>query len=152
MSAYRRDYGTAWFHVDFGPPSLFERVRFKMACVHTLFFGKHFNRRAAERDVSSAVLDELTHFDSSRWVLRMAEVRTDRGKFVNSTWEIICDGEAYWVSIGVGNYIKTVYRCGPTSGLGKCVRYGELYEFVEKVNRELMDAEPGVRGEKLAHT
>lgn len=141
MSTYRHDYETAWFHIDYGPSSLFERVRFKMLGVHSLFFGKHFNRRSVERRIPADVLEKLTHFDASQWVLRMAEVRTDRGKFVNSTWEFTCDGESYWVSIGVGNYIKTVYRSRPDSGLGKCITGGELYDFVDRINRELMAAE-----------
>ena len=51
--------------------------------------GTHFKKRTAEREIPPEVLEMLKDFDSSRWVLKTAEVRKDRGKFVNSTWETI---------------------------------------------------------------
>ena len=76
--------------------------------------------------------------DASTWMRKTAEVRTDRGKFVNSAWERVIDGHHYWGTIG--NYVKTIVD-RTTSGMDKCVRSGELYDFVERVNAELMDAE-----------
>ena len=69
-----------------------------------------------------------------------ASVRSDRGKFVDSTWEACVDDLRYWVTIGMGNYVRTIVA-KDSSGVEKCVRGGDFYEFVERVNRELMDAE-----------
>lgn len=138
---YRENYEKVRFHIEFGPESLFERVRFKMKDVHKLYLdGSHFRKRMDERNIPSSVMELLQQFDASIWTLKTAEVRKDRGKFVNSTWEIVLQGERYWVTIGMGNYIKTIVR-REASGMDKCVRKGEYYDFVERVNRELIDAE-----------
>ena len=135
---YRQNYERARFHIQYGPASLFERVRFRMKDVHVLFPGKHYQQRARERQVPDEVLAALCQFDCGTWELRTAEVRTDRGKFVSSGWETEVDGHRYLVSIGVGNYIKTIYRV-TGHGAGQCVRAGELYDFVDRVNRQLME-------------
>ncbi len=130
---------TIRFHVDFGPSSLFERVRYKMKDVHKLYMdGKHFNKRVSERDIPADVIIKLQDFDCCEWVLKTAEVRKDRGKFINSTWEVLCNGNPYWVTIGVGNYITTIVL-RDSSGMNKCIRNGEYYDYVESVNRKLMD-------------
>ena len=127
------------FHVDFGPSSLFERVVFKMKDVHKLYMdGAHFNKRLSERNIPEYVIEKLKSFDCNEWTLKTAEVRKDRGKFVNSTWEVICCGNPYWVTIGVGNYITTIVL-RDSSGMNKCLRNGDYYDFVEAVNRKLMD-------------
>lgn len=129
------------FHVDYGPTSLFERVRFKMRDVHSLKMdGAHFNSRMSERNIPPEIIDCLTSFDINEWSLKTAEVRKDRGKFYNSTWERVIDGKRYWVTIGIGDFITTIV-CKDSSGVDKCIRNGELYDFVEKINRELMAAE-----------
>ncbi len=67
-----------------------------------------YKKRLSERDIPTEVLEALLDFDASTWNLQTAEVRTDRGKFVNSTWEKVIDGRHYWVTIGIGNYVKTI--------------------------------------------
>ncbi len=135
---YQENYPKARFHIQFGPASLFERVRFKMKDVHKLYLdGTHYKKRVSERDIPPAILEALLEFDVSTWELQTAEVRTDRGKFVNSTWAKDVDGRHYWVTIGMGNYVKTIVD-RTTSGLDKCIRSGELYDFVESVNTQLM--------------
>ena len=42
----------------------------------------------------------------------------------------------------MGNYVKTIVD-RTTSGMDKCVRTGELYDFVELVNAQLMAEERG---------
>ena len=141
MSKMKWQHELVRFHVEFGPDSLFERVKFKMLDVHSLYMdGTHFNQRASERNIPPEVMEKLTHFDANEWTLKTAEVRKDRGKFYNSTWERVVDGKRYWVTIGIGNYITTIV-CKETSGVEKCVRGGTYYDFVSKVNRELMDSE-----------
>ena len=50
---YREDYPKARFHIQFGPASLFERVRFKMKDVHKLYLGgTHYKKRLSERGMS----------------------------------------------------------------------------------------------------
>jgi hypothetical protein len=73
-----------------------------------------------------------------------AEVRTDKGKFVNTAWSVDIDGEEWWVVIGFEATMKTVIRASPGKlGLGDdIVRSGELYDFVARVNTQLMADEP----------
>ena len=138
---YRENYPKARFHIQFGPSSLFERVQFKMKDVHKLYLqGTHYRKRLSERDIPGDILEALLDFDANTWTLQTAEVRIDRGKFVNSTWEKIIDGHHYWVTIGIGNYVKTIVD-RTTSGMGKCIRSGELYDYVESVNAQLMAEE-----------
>lgn len=81
---YKVDYKTARFHIEFGPKSLFDRVRFKMKDEHKLYLeGTHFKQRLGERDIPEDIVQSLCDFDINSWTLRTAEVRTDRGKFVN---------------------------------------------------------------------
>lgn len=138
---YKENYKRARFNIEFGPASLFERVAFKMKDVHQLYLkGEHFSLRNNERDIPEYVFEKLNNFNSDEWRLVTASVRTDRGKFVDSTWEFIYDDIRYWVTIGVGNYVKTIV-IKETSGVEKCIKSGELYKFVEQVNRELMEQE-----------
>lgn len=138
---YKENYKRARFNVEFGPPSLFERVVFKMKDVHHLYLkGEHFSIRNNERNIPKYVFDKLEKFDISEWRLVTASIRTDRGKFVDSTWEMIYDNMRYWVTIGIGDYVKTIV-VKETSGVEKCTKSGELYNFVERVNRELMEQE-----------
>lgn len=108
MPLYKQNYNRDRFHVEFGPPSLFERVRFKMKDVTTLYMdGVHFQTRASERNIPDEVMSRLLQFDINEWRVVTASVRDDRGKFVDSTWEIVIDGVRYWVTIGMGTFIKT---------------------------------------------
>lgn len=138
---YKQKYKRIRFHVEFGPPSLFERVRFKMKDVTTLYMdGVHFQTRASERNIPNDIMDRLQQFDTNEWHVVTASVREDRGKFVDSTWEIVINGVRYWVTIGMGTFIKTIV-IKETSGVENCIRSGEYYDFVEEVNRKLMDEE-----------
>lgn len=140
---YRENYPKARFHIQFDSPSLFERVRFRMRDAHKLYLnGTHYRKRLSERDIPPEILEALLDIDAYTWNLQTAEVRTDRGKFVNSTWEKIIDGHRYWVTIGIGNYVKNIV-CRTTSRMDKCIRSGELYDFVESVNTRLMAEEEG---------
>ena len=91
---------------------------------------------------------EVRCFDINEWTPKTAEVRPDRGKFLNSTWEVVCNGKAYWVTIGVGNYIITIVQRN-SSGKDLCIRGGNYYNFVEDVNRRLMDDDLALLGVKL---
>lgn len=129
----------ARFHVTTGPQSLFDRVRFKMKGKRNLqVHASHLAARAVERDAPLAV---IAAFDACEWELVTVEVRADTGKFVNSAWKREIDGQWWWVVIGLGDTIETVIdtdKCG----IGKSiVTTGNLYDLVEKVNRELMRAE-----------
>jgi hypothetical protein len=129
---------TARFHVLTGPPELFRRVRFKMQDVRLLkTHARHVQDRSYERD---APLDRLQNFDPSRWRLMTAEVRTDKGKFVNTAWSVEVDGQEWWVVIGFDATMKTVIRAARGKlALGPdVIRTGELYDFVASVNAQLM--------------
>jgi hypothetical protein len=141
MGNYKEDYKRVRFHIEFGPTSLFERVKYKMRDVRKLYLnGTHFEERMTNRNIPENVVRKLEHFDINEWDLVTASVRSDRGKFVDSTWEVCVDDLRYWVTIGMGNYVRTIV-VKDSSGVEKCVRGGDFYEFVERVNRELMDAE-----------
>ena len=141
MGNYKEDYKRVRFHIEFGPTSLFERVKYKMRDVRKLYLnGTHFEDRMTNRNIPENVVRKLKHFDINEWDLVTASVRSDRGKFVDSTWEVCVDDLRYWVTIGMGNYVRTIV-VKDSSGVEKCVRGGDFYEFVERVNRELMDAE-----------
>ena len=136
---YKQDYKRVRFHIEFGPASLFERVQYKMKDVTKLYMdGTHFRKRLSERDIPDAVISKLQQFDSSVWTLKTASVREDRGKFVDSTWEVEIDGVRYWVTIGMGNYIRTIV-VKETSGIEKCIREGTYFDFVDQVNKDLME-------------
>lgn len=133
------NFQTARFHVEYGPASLFERVEYKMKDVHQLRMeGKHFQDRLKERGITEDIISKIDAFDTKEWKLKTVEVRTDKGKFVDSTWEVSVNGKAYWVTIGLGNFVKTIV-IKSSSGMDKCVQKGELYDYVEEVNRDLMN-------------
>jgi hypothetical protein len=128
----------ARFHVLTGPGELSERVCFKMQDVRVLkTHARHVQDRSYER---GAPLDRLQNFDSDRWRLITAEMRTDKGKFVNTAWSVDLNGQERWVVIGFDATMKTVIRAKPgKSGLGPdIVRAGQLYEFVANVSAQLM--------------
>ena len=129
------------FSVEFGPASLFERVYFKMRDVHSLkAHGQHYMERIRQRHIPDEVLQAVTDFKTKDWRLVTAEVRKDRGKFYNSTWEYQFDGKRYWLTIGLGNVIETIVE-KDSSGIEKCIQSGEIYDFVDDVNQKLMLAE-----------
>lgn len=137
----RFNFQTALFHVDYGPDILFERVRFIMGRVPELKVTKHFLKRAEERGIPAEVLEFVKTFQSSDWKLISCAVRTDKGKFVKSTWERYYNGEYYWLVAGLGDGAVTIIRKESGSGKRNAVRSGELYDFVCRVNQALMDEE-----------
>ena len=70
--------------------------------------GDHYRQRKIERNIPAYVLDKITNFNAAEWRPVMCEVRTDKGKFINSTWELNFDGRAYRITIGFNNLVMTV--------------------------------------------
>ena len=129
------------FHKEYGPKSLFDRVEFKMKDVnHLKLHGKHFKQRLEDRKIPEEILKEIEVFDKNKWNLVTAEVRNDKGKFVNSTWEYKIDNNRYWITIGFNNVVQTII-IKDSSGIENIVKNGELYDFVDSVNKELMEEE-----------
>jgi hypothetical protein len=87
-----------------------------------------------------APTDRLVEFDPDAWELVSADVRTDTGKWVKSTWSVDVDGRRWWVVIGLGSTVVTVIDVAPERvGLGDgIITEGPLYEFVAGVNAKLM--------------
>lgn len=130
---------TSRFHIETGPPSLFERVKFIMSKKQKLYFhGNHVSKRAIER---SAPIDLMTEFDASKWNLMTAEVDEKKGKFVSSAWQKYVDGRSWWIVIGLGEAIKTIIETDKRGLSDEIICDGPLYEKVESVNRELMNQE-----------
>ena len=141
MGKYKENYKRIRFHIEFGPVSLFERVQYKMKNLDKLYLkGTHFMDRVSSRNIPNTVIRKIENFDISEWSLVTASVRSDRGKFVDSTWEICIDNVHYWLTIGIGNYVRTIV-IKDRSGIEKCVRDGAFYDFVEMVNKNLMENE-----------
>ena len=129
---------TARFHYITGPQSLFDRVYYKMSSVHHLaLHGNHYNERMVERDIPKLVLDKINKFDIKEWLLVGCEVRTDKGKFINSTWEMVYEGQRYWIVIGFNNLVMTVIKKNSAGNEG-AITCGDLYEYVRSVNEKLM--------------
>jgi len=79
-------------------------------------------------------LEKLKRFDQDEWELKTAEVRTDKGLFVNSGWPVEIDGREWWIVIGYEDKIVTVIETDK-EGLGPdIVTEGELYNEVKRVN------------------
>ncbi|WP_188206958.1 hypothetical protein [Alkalibacillus aidingensis] len=77
-------------------------------------------------------------FDPNEWKLVTVEVRNDKGKFINSTWEKTIDMEKYCITIGYGDAVQTIIKID-SDGLGfEFVKDGPIYQFVSEVNQELM--------------
>lgn len=95
----------------------------------------HFKLRAGERATPAR---ELKDFDPGVWKLVSAEVRTDTGKFVNSAWDVNVNGPRWRVVIGLHDAVETAFTVNDARGPGEVVRGGMFYDFVERVNRELM--------------
>ncbi|CAL9637248.1 hypothetical protein SUDANB15_06221 [Streptomyces sp. enrichment culture] len=131
-------FQTARFHVESGPDSLFTRVRHVLGePVRLRAHGTHVTERLEQR---GAPLETLTRFDPGSWELVSAEVRTDTGKWVKSTWRVRADERFWWVVVGLGNALVTVIDVDPRRrGTGEgIVTGGPLYAQVDAVNAELM--------------
>ena len=132
------NFSSVRFHVDTGPYSLFRRVRFKMKDVTNLRIdGKHFSSRCIERNIPEDLIKKIQCFSKEEWTVKTAEVRIDSGKFINSTWETIYQGQRYWITIGWNQLVETIVikNCSGKSGI---TTSGEIYDFVETVNANLM--------------
>ncbi|MEU9137369.1 hypothetical protein AB0D33_15605 [Streptomyces sp. NPDC048404] len=131
-------FETARFHVESGPDSLFVRVRHILRePVRLTARGGHVTERISQRD---APVEELLRLDPQSRELVSAEVRTDTGKWVKSTWRVRADGRDWWVVVGLGNALVTVIDVDPwRRGRGQdVVVEGPLYAKVQAVNAELM--------------
>ncbi|MFE2302609.1 hypothetical protein ACFXAW_30990 [Streptomyces sp. NPDC059445] len=131
-------FETARFHVESGPESLFVRVRHILRePVRLAARGGHVTERIRQRD---APVEELVSFDPTSWDLVSAEVRTDTGRWVKSTWRVRADGRDWWVVVGLGDALVTVIDVDPwRRGRGQdVVVEGPLYVKVDAVNAELM--------------
>jgi hypothetical protein len=109
----------------------------------------HFKLRAGERATPAV---ELKDFDPRIWKLVSAEVRTDTGKFVNSAWDVNVSGRRWrvvigLVVIGLHDAVETAFTVNDARGPREVVRGGMLYDFVERVNRELMQGEAHIHNE-----
>ena len=100
----------------------------------------HFKERAALR---AAPLRELETFYARNWTLTSIEVRIDTGKFVTTAWERVIGGVTWRVVVGFHDTIQTVIPVDPTRNLAAPKASPEFYEFVDRVNRELMKVSAG---------
>lgn len=126
------------FHVESCPDSLFARVRHILSePVLLKAQGAHVTVRLGQR---GAPLDTVTRFDPGTWQLVSAEARTDTGKWVKSTWRVRADGRSWWVVVGLGNALVTVFDVDPRRrGRGDgIVTGGHVYAHVDVVNAALM--------------
>jgi hypothetical protein len=128
------------FHVDSGPASLFERVRFKIRGARDLVLThEHFENRQTERSFPSEL---VLPFDPEEWELLTAEV-FNSGKFGKTTWARVYSGKRWFITFAKGDIAVTAYAGSPRSrGNGPIiVTSGPFFNKVEQVNRELMESE-----------
>ena len=145
------NFKTALFHIDDGPPILFEWVRLIMGKAPELNMTKRFLKRAEEREITPEILGFVKNFHASDWNLISCVIRTDKGKFVKSTWETHCNGKGYWPVTGFGDGAITISRKEGGSGRQNAVHDGELYDFVRRSNQKLMDQEEAVLAQPAPH-
>lgn len=131
----------ARFHADSGPAALFDRVRAVFAEPRAL--GTH-GHHLAQRAAPDAPLKDLRPFDPAVWDLVLVEARTDTGKFVNSTWRRRYPSGEWWLVIGYGNVVRTLYKAdaGKQAKGELIVTGGPAWEFVERVNHRLLTEPP----------
>lgn len=77
-----------------------------------------------------------------------AEVRSDTGKFVSSSWRKSVDNQYLWIVVGFGETVKTAfwsngYKLGPS-----VERESSIYFFVAEANQALLDESATVKEEK----
>ena len=139
----KKEFKKYWFHVAYGPESLFERVRFKMNEPHNIKFSDHAVSRAIERGISEMALNKIRNFKVDEWKLKMASVSAVSLKFVDSTWERKISESNIWVVLGLYATVESVYdQTDHSWGMDRAVRRGDThYDQVDKVNRELMNKE-----------
>lgn len=138
---------TRRFHVDSGPPELFERIRFiigrrgpqKLDLSHD-----HAAKRAAERSFPTEI---VTPFRPEEWELLTTEVLPS-GKFMRTTWARTVEGQRWLVTFAKGEIVVTSYDSDPRRTLRgqNIVRSGEFFEKVARVNRDLMATESDAPG------
>jgi hypothetical protein len=139
-------FQTIRFHKATGPASLFARVKQIMGVKTGLkIHGLHFKRRANERNIDKQMLAD---FPSELWELMEAEVRSDTGKFVSSSWRKSVDNQYLWIVVGFGETVKTAfwsngYKLGPS-----VERESSIYFFVAEANQALLDESATVKEEK----
>lgn len=136
------NFSKSRFHIKYGPKSLFYRVQYVMKDVKQLkLHSTHFKNRKKQREIDDNILEEINNFNSDDWNLITAEIRNDKGKFINSTWEKEFIDEKIWIVIGFNNVVETVI-IKESDGLGyNYIKKGKLYKKVQKVNQKLMNNE-----------
>jgi len=134
------NFSKSRFHIKYGPKSLFDRVQYVMNDKKKLkLHSKHFKNRKNEREIDNNILAKIKNFNSDEWNLITVEIRNDKGKFINSTWEKKFMDEKIWIVIGFNNLVETII-IKESDGLGyNYVKKGKLYKKVQKVNQKLMN-------------
>ncbi|MEU7820380.1 hypothetical protein [Catellatospora sp. NPDC049133] len=130
----------ARFHAETGPEPLFVRVRQVLSSVRELrLHGGHLAERTVGTD---APLADLRAFDPAAWDLILVEARQDTGKFVSTTWRRRYPNGEWWVVIGFGDTVRTLYQAsGNKRALGAgIVTAGPLWDLVYQVNTSLVEA------------
>jgi len=95
----------------------------------------HLKKRLFERGVS---IEDINVLQQDEWELMTAEVRVDKGKFVNCAWRKPYRNAFLWVVVGFGETVETVILKNGDGLNDQVVTSGELYDFVDEVNRNLM--------------
>ena len=126
----------ARFHIKTGPRSLFERVKLIIGENPVLkLHAPHLKKRLLQREISS---EDINVLQQGEWELMTAEVRVDKGKFVNCAWRKPYRDSFLWVVIGFGETVETVILKDGDGLNDQVVTSGGLYDFVDEVNRDLM--------------
>jgi len=142
MTLTKKTFNIYRFHKDFGPTSLFERVYFKMKDRNKLkLHSKHFKEKVEKRKIPLEVINKIENFNINEWELISVEIRGDKFKFINSTWEKHFSQGKLWIVIGFNDTVMTaIWKNG--KGLGSpIIKNGLIYDLTQIANRNLMNDE-----------
>jgi hypothetical protein len=133
------------FHVDIGPPVLFERVKYIIPKEMDLVLAtKHFQIREQERGFPRHL---VMPFRTADWELLVAETWSE-GRFMETTWAQDHEGRRWFLVFTKGNVVKTVFS-GPVGSRrsgATYIRSGSVFEQVRQVNQALMEQSQGRPG------
>lgn len=115
---------------------MFERVKLITGKNPVLkLHAPHLKKRLSQRGILE---EDLNVLQQGEWELMTAEVRVGKGKFVNCAWRKPYRDTFLWVVIGFGETVEAVILKDGDGLNDQVVTSGELYDFVDEVNRNLM--------------
>lgn len=133
------DFNSLRFRADWGPESLFHRIRVKFKNRKLVEFNVHGTERYTERQIDPHIISEATNFEPREWELIQAAVSPKTYKFVTTTWERRFGKDRIWLIIGMYHQIVSIYyKDGTGYGQDNIInKENPIYQIVDEVNSDL---------------